>query len=292
MILYYVLFITRDTKDYTQIDRFLNEVPSSVTADLEFQVDYCHNLEEAIAQLCAKHFDVLLLSLNISDSQAMDTLQSFQQQFPYLPIVILTDSKDETLRVQCLQLGAQGYLVKDQIDSKLLVYSLRLAIEQKRELEILQQNQLKRLQEQEILGLRQIADTAKTQITAKLFGLSLLRESSPEIFQEIVQQYGDLMDLSMEQRAYKVEHNISEQLRNMGEQLGFLKASPRDIVDIHTEVLKQKTQKSNPIKAQAYVSEGRLMVLELMGYLASYYRKYFIGLSKLNVTKNYQNLKP
>lgn len=292
MILYYVLFITRDTKDYTQIDRFLNEVPSSVTADLEFQVDYCHNLEEAIAQLCAKHFDVLLLSLNISDSQAMDTLQSFQQQFPYLPIVVLTDSKDETLRVQCLQLGAQGYLVKDQIDSKLLAYSLRLAIEQKRELEILQQNQLKRLQEQEILGLRQIADTAKTQITAKLFGLSLLRESSPEIFQEIVQQYGDLMDLSMEQRAYKVEHNISEQLRNMGEQLGFLKASPRDIVDIHTEVLKQKTHNSNAIKAQAYVSEGRLMVLELMGYLASYYRKYFIGLSKLNVTKNYQNLKP
>lgn len=292
MILYYVLFVTKSTKDYTQIDRFLNEVPGSATADLEFQVDCCHNLEEAIAQLRAKHFDVLLLSLNAPDSQAMETLQSFQQQFPYLPIVVLTDSKDETLRVQCLQLGAQGYLVKDQIDSKLLVYSLRLAIEQKRELEILQQNQLKRLQEQEILGLRHIADTAKTQITAKLFGLSLLRESSPEIFQEIVQQYGELMDLSMEQRAYKVEHNISEQLRNMGEQLGFLKASPRDIVDIHTEVLKQKTQKSNPIKAQAYVSEGRLMVLELMGYLASYYRKYFIGLSKLNVTKNYQNLKP
>lgn len=292
MIVYYVLFITKDTQDYTQIERFLNEVPSSATADLEFQIDYGHNLEEAIAQLCAKHFDALLLSLNAPDSQAMETLQSFQQQFPYLPIVVLTDSKDETLRVQCLQLGAQGYLVKDQIDSKLLVYSLRLAIEQKRELEVLQQNQLKRLQEQEILGLKHIADTAKTQITAKLFGLSLLRESSPEIFQEIVQQYGELMDLSMEQRAYKVEHNISEQLRNMGEQLGFLKASPRDVVDIHTEVLKDKTQKSNPIKAQAYVSEGRLMVLELMGYLASYYRKYFIGLSKLNVTKNYQNLKP
>ncbi|MBP0015657.1 MAG: hypothetical protein J7545_21325 [Roseofilum sp. SBFL] len=189
-------------------------------------------------------------------------------------------------------MGAQGYLIKDQIDSKLLVYSLRLAIEQKRQLQVLQQNQLKRLQEQEILGLTHIADTGQTQITAKLFGLSLLRESSPEIFQEIVQEYGELMDLSMEQRAYRVEHNISEKLRNMGEQLGFLKASPRDVVDIHTQVLKEKTQQTNPVKAQAYVSEGRLMVLELMGYLASYYRKYFIGLNKLNVTKNYQNLKP
>jgi len=292
MIVYYILLVTEKATDYTQIDRFLNEAPTSTTADLEFQVDSCDRLDEAIAQLSEKHFDVLLLSIDSPESQAMKTLQDSQEQFPYLPIVVLTDSKDETLRVQCLQLGAQGYLVKDQLDSKLLVYSLRLAIEQKRELEVLQENQLKRLQEQEILGLRHIVDTAKTQITAKLFGLSLLRESSPEIFQEIVQQYGELMDLSMEQRAYKVDYNISEQLRNMGEQLGFLKASPRDVVEIHTQVLKAKTQNSNPVKAQAYVSEGRLMVLELMGYLASYYRKYFIGLSKLNVTKNYQNMKP
>lgn len=292
MIYFYVLLVTNKTEDYTQVDRFLNQAPSSVTRDLEFQVDYCDRLEAAIAQLSEKHFDVLLISLNSPDSQAMETLQNCQEGFPHLAIVVFTESRDETLRVQCLQVGAQGYLVKDQIDSKLLVYSLRLAIEQKRQLQVLQQNQLKRLQEQEILSLRHIADTVKTQITAKLFGLSLLRESSPEIFQEIVQQYAELMDLSMEQRIYKVDYNISEQLRNMGEQLGFLKASPRDVVDIHTQVLKEKTQNSNPVKAQAYVSEGRLMVLELMGYLASYYRKYFIGLSKLNVTKNYQNFKP
>lgn len=292
MILYRVLLVTNKTEDYTQVDRLLNEAPSSAIWGLEFQIEFYHNLEDAIAQLSEQHFDVLFISLNSPDSQAMETLQDSQQEFPYLATVVFTENRDETLRVQCLQLGAQGYLIKDQIDSKLLVYSLRLAIEQKRQLQVLQQNQLKRLQEQEILGLRHIADTGQTQITAKLFGLYLLRESSPEIFQEIVQEYGELMDLSMEQRAYRVEHNISEKLRNMGEQLGFLKASPRDVVDIHTQVLKEKTQQTNPIKAQAYVSEGRLMVLELMGYLASYYRKYFIGLSKLNVTKNYQNLKP
>ncbi|MBP0030172.1 response regulator [Roseofilum reptotaenium CS-1145] len=292
MILYRVLLVTNKTEDYTQVDRLLNEAPSSAIWGLEFQIEFYHNLEDAIAQLSEQHFDVLLISLNSPDSQAMETLQDSQQEFPYLATVVFTENRDETLRVQCLQLGAQGYLIKDQIDSKLLVYSLRLAIEQKRQLQVLQQNQLKRLQEQEILGLRHIADTGQTQITAKLFGLYLLRESSPEIFQEIVQEYGELMDLSMEQRAYRVEHNISEKLRNMGEQLGFLKASPRDVVDIHTQVLKEKTQQTNPVKAQAYVSEGRLMVLELMGYLASYYRKYFIGLSKLNVTKNYQNLKP
>ena len=37
-------------------------------------------------------------------------------------------------------------------------------------------------------------------------------------------RYGDLMDKALEQRAYKVEHDISERLRAIAEQIGFLKA--------------------------------------------------------------------
>jgi hypothetical protein len=31
------------------------------------------------------------------------------------------------------------------------------------------------------------------------------------------------------------------------------------------------------MRMQAYVEEGRLLVLELMGYLVSYYRAYALG---------------
>jgi hypothetical protein len=65
--------------------------------------------------------------------------------------------------------------------------------------------------------------------------------------------------------------------------MGFLKASPRDVIELHTRTLREKNKDVTLAKAQMYVAEGRLMVLELMGYLTSFYRKYYIGLSTLNI---------
>jgi len=116
-----------------------------------------------------------------------------------------------------------------------------------------------------------------------MFGAESLKESIPDVFQELTQKYGELLDLSLKQRAFKVDYDISEQLRSLADKLGFFKASPRDVVDIHTKALKEKTHNAKLSKVQAYVDEGRLRLLELMGYLTSYYRKYYIGLSNLNV---------
>ena len=49
------------------------------------------------------------------------------------------------------------------------------------------------------------------------------------------------------------------------------------MVDIHSAALKKITNGINPLKAQAYVEEGRLAVLELMGHMVSYYRNYSMG---------------
>ncbi len=126
--------------------------------------------------------------------------------------------------------------------------------------------------EREIRSLGRLSGSPQTAVTAQTFGLAPLRESMPDIFSEQVQHYKDLMDLVLEQRAYKVEHSILERLRSMGEQIGFLKAGPRDVVEIHTTALKEKIKGAASQKVQAYIEEGRLMVLELMGYLVSYYR--------------------
>ncbi len=134
-------------------------------------------------------------------------------------------------------------------------------------------------QEREISGLLQLSST-QTGVTAGLFGMLPLRESAPNVFEEMVRTYGHYIELALEQRAFKVKHDISDGLRSMAERLGFLRAGPRDVVDIHGSVLQSKSQDVNPLKAKAYAEEGRLMVLELMGYLVSYYRNYSLGMSK------------
>ncbi len=107
--------------------------------------------------------------------------------------------------------------------------------------------------------------------TAQTFGLTSLHVAHPERFDELVQRYGELLDLVLEQRAYKVDHRISQSLRSMAEQLGLLRAGPRDLIEIHTTILKTKSAAAPPQEVQAYAEEGRITLLELMGYLVSYY---------------------
>jgi PAS domain S-box-containing protein len=126
--------------------------------------------------------------------------------------------------------------------------------------------------ERELRSLVQLSDTSKTAITAKIFGVVPLRDGFPNIFHELVDSYKELMELALEQQTYRVEHDISGRLNAMAETLGFYRAGPRDVVDIHTTALKEKTKDAPSEKRIAYAGEGRIMVLEFMGYLASFYR--------------------
>jgi len=85
------------------------------------------------------------------------------------------------------------------------------------------------------------------------------------------------MELTLEQRAFKVRHDISGKLKDIAEELGFLKAGPRDVVEIHSSALRKKTSQAIHAKAQAYIEEARVMVIQLMGHLVSHYRTYSMG---------------
>jgi len=131
--------------------------------------------------------------------------------------------------------------------------------------------------EQELKSLARLSPPQRTAATAQAFGLQPLEQSSPDLFKQLVARYGDLMELALEQRAFKVRHDISEKLQDIAEEIGFLQAGPRDVVEIHTSALRKKTGAANQARAQVYIEEGRIMVLQLMGHLVSHYCTYSMG---------------
>ncbi len=137
-----------------------------------------------------------------------------------------------------------------------------------------------REQEREITALLELSGSSASHavIASNLFGMLPLHDSAPIVFEEMMRFYGEAIELALEQRAFKVKHDVSEGLRAIAERLGFLRAGPRDVVEIHSTVLQSKLKGANALKAQAYTEEGRLLVLELMGYLVSYYRNYSLGI--------------
>ncbi|MEG4441170.1 PAS domain S-box protein [Microcoleus sp. AT9_B5] len=93
-------------------------------------------LREAIEILSDKIFDVILLDISLPDSPKFNTFFRLQDCAINTPIVILTAVDDEELAVELIAAGAQDYLVKRQVDSRLLVRTLRCAIaRQKRQAE-------------------------------------------------------------------------------------------------------------------------------------------------------------
>jgi PAS domain S-box-containing protein len=117
-----------------------------------------------------------------------------------------------------------------------------------------------------------------------------LRESSPELFADCSMQYAKILDKALEQLTHKTDFTVSDELRTLAGQLGVLRATPRDIVELHDKVIKSRKNGVHPKKYRAYIEEGRYRVLELMGYLASFYRMH----AKIPLDRNYrkQDLKP
>lgn len=145
-----------------------------------------------------------------------------------------------------------------------------------------------RQEEWELRLLERFSRASKTHVTAELLGAGPLKDRMPDTFKELAQQYGGLMDRALEQRAYKVEHRVSEGLRCLAEELGFVKAGPRDVVEMYTTALRKRSANATVEKLRAHAEEGRLMVLELMGYLVSYYRNYALGVQTSRTGKSHQ----
>ncbi len=124
----------------------------------------------------------------------------------------------------------------------------------------------------ELSSLKRFSEDRQTLLTAQSFGLEPVHRSSPALFLRLVQLYEGLMDQAVEERIFRRGLALSDSLRSIATQLGARGASPRDVVAIHCEALRSKTTDVPAAKAAVYQEESRMLLVELMGHLVSYYR--------------------
>ena len=272
-----VLLVEDELADIYTIQNMLSDVESAFFQQ-GFELTCAETLDRAKQILSEKKFDVILLDLVLPDSRKINNLQQLQAIDPSVPIIVQTALEDDVIAVKALELGACGYLPKVSSDRDLLLYAIRSAIERSQQLANLQQ--LPSDREIDVLE-----NLLKDAIDLKSIEGDSLKESTPDIFSELEQKYNQLIDRFVEQKIYQVEYTISGQINVLIEQLGYLQATPRDLIELHMSVIKQK-QSISKKKSQAFIVEGRYLLLELMGKLAAYYRRYYIGLNRLNITNN------
>jgi hypothetical protein len=105
------------------------------------QLTHAATLAEALDRLAAEKFDVALVDLSLPDASGIEAIERLHDQFPGLPLVVLTGLDDEATAIRAVREGAQDYLVKGQTDGHLLVRAMRYAGERLRTIEVLQRRE-------------------------------------------------------------------------------------------------------------------------------------------------------
>ena len=112
-------------------DAALLELSITESSYGKFEVTWVQRLEVAISRMGVTPWDAILLDLGLPDSQGLETLQRLRQSERHAPIIILTGLADESLALSAMQLGAQDYLVKSEIERGLVARALRYVIERR-----------------------------------------------------------------------------------------------------------------------------------------------------------------
>jgi two-component system, cell cycle sensor histidine kinase and response regulator CckA len=118
--------------------RLLQEFLKGTTVS-RFELVHTKRLHEAIAYLSTHPVNVVLLDLTLPDSHGIESLDRLLQQFPTLPIVVLTNTNNDDLAIEAVRHGAQDYLFKRLVNPDNLVRSVRYAIERKQASEALRE---------------------------------------------------------------------------------------------------------------------------------------------------------
>ncbi|MBD3232898.1 MAG: response regulator [candidate division Zixibacteria bacterium] len=266
-----ILLVEDDPQDLELIESYLRE-----TTEFIPELHFAERLSEVEEQLSTVEISIILLDLGLPDSRGLESIRMLRREYPEIPIIVFTGLNDEEVGIESVQEGAQDYLVKGQIDTQILTRSIRYGIERARLVQEIESIRIKRRQDREVDAWQLLAGPGLSSITAQAMGLKPVSVEYPKLFADLAAEFGQLLEKAIEERIYKVEHCICEELRNISEQLGSLKAGPRDVVEIHSDSIGSLIDGVTPQIAEAVLEEGRIMLVQLMGYLASYYRNYYI----------------
>ena len=107
----------------------LQETLMADANSMRFLLHAVDRLSKAFEYLGEAEVDIILLDLSLPDSHDIDTFIRLNTYVSGVPIVILTGNQDEAMARQALQLGAQDYLIKGDLNSRMIQRVIEYSIE-------------------------------------------------------------------------------------------------------------------------------------------------------------------
>jgi len=286
----------------------VDDTPANIIAlkstlePLQENIMHASSGEEALRYLLDNEFVVILLDVNMPGIDGFETARLIRghKKLESLPIIFVTAMEDTQSRIiKAYTIGAVDYIVKpynaDIVLSKVKVFvdlyrmNQELLIQKEREVERQKEkqqeheNEKRRLKEIDLLkiALAQqqrmageescLSESSLTGKKEKSLDSALLRKRNPDAFFKLETGYISLLEKYLEAIAFDDVPPRNE-IKVFAENLAELQCGARDLILLHLDVVRTITNKVSTKRANVYCTEGRLLALESMGYLADCYR--------------------
>jgi two-component sensor histidine kinase/CheY-like chemotaxis protein len=137
-----ILFFEDNPGDASLIEEMLKEF-----ADFPYELKNVATLNEGLSLLKELPFDLILTDLDLPDSDGIYTFLDIHATNSRIPIIIFTASGNDKIGLDAVKKGAQDYLVKGQLDGRLLQRSIQYSIERKKREKVLSNIEIARKKE-------------------------------------------------------------------------------------------------------------------------------------------------
>lgn len=118
-----VLLVDDDEQDRWLVRRRLSQGAPAV------EVLEAATLADGTRTACQQQLDVVILDMTLPESSGLSTVKQFKESAPHLPIVVLTGLTDDSLAQKVIEVGAQDFVNKSDLDNPWLLRCLRNAIQ-------------------------------------------------------------------------------------------------------------------------------------------------------------------
>lgn len=256
------ILVVEDDPEYASVvTEWLQEQAEGRPLD----ITVANRLEDAVTFVQQHSPSCVLLDLRLPEASGLKTLLRMQDVAPQVPVVVLTETGDPTMAAKTLRAGAQDYLVKSELDERLLLGLVLSAIERNRHL-VRTLDHARRIER----GRAELAALDRLGVPDAPEGL---RSGVHDHFESLRNRYAKILDQVLYEEAYKVSREHTRKvLRELAAEMAVMGAGPRDIIEVHTSALARLGVGATPERFEAVVEEGRLLVVEIMGYVLDHYR--------------------
>ncbi len=116
-------------------DKFLLQEYLNSSGLLISLLEFTLSMEDALRKISEANFDVILLDLTLPDCNGLESFKRIKAANSSTAIIILSGMADTDFALEAIASGAQDYIIKDDMDERILFKTISYSIERKRNLD-------------------------------------------------------------------------------------------------------------------------------------------------------------